>query len=102
MVKSAIPATNLQAVRAKLNQDAHIVGTITKVYTPASHARVLLNFARNYKGAVVGLVDARNFSQFPDLSQLAGKRVVLSGHIIAYKDEIEIALDTSNSIRVVK
>jgi hypothetical protein len=97
-----IPATDLTAARAKLNQNAAFSGTVVAVYAPKSNARVLLNFAAKYKTALVGLVDAKNFRQFPDLRQLKGKRVVVSGRVLAFKDEIEVELVSPNAIRIVK
>lgn len=99
---ATLPATNLAAARAKLNQQAAFSGTVVKVYAPKNGARVLLNFAANYKSAVVGLVNAKNFRQFPDLRQLEGHRVVVSGHVLAFKDQIEVELVSPSSIRLVK
>jgi len=101
-VKHALPATNLAAAKGKLNQNAQFSGTVAKVYIGKGNARVLLDFAANYKTAVIGLVDAKNFAQFPDLRALSGKRVLVSGRVISFKDQTQIDLRTPSSIRVVR
>lgn len=98
----AIPATNLVGVHAKLNQSATFSGTVVKVYLSKSNAHVLLDFAANYRSAGVGLIDAKNFRQFPDLRQLTGKRVLVSGRVLTFKDQTQIDLATPNAIRLVK
>lgn len=98
----AIPAANLAAVRAKLNHSATFSGTVVKVYLSKSNAHVLLDFAPNYRSAGVGLIDAKNFRQFPDLRQLTGKRVLVSGRVLTFKDQTQIDLASPSAIRLVK
>ncbi|BCM88539.1 hypothetical protein IAD21_00372 [Abditibacteriota bacterium] len=101
-VKSALPATDLVKAKAKLNKTATFVGTVTDVFAPKNGKRVLLDFAPDYKKAVIGLVDAKSFKTFSDLKQLKKKRVLLSGKVIDYKGQIQVELTTASAIRLVK
>lgn len=101
-VRSALPATNLAKARTKLNKPAMFSGVVTQVYAPKNGKRVLVDFAPDYKKAVIGLVDARSFKLFPDLRTLKGKRVLLSGRVIAYKEQVQVDLSSPSAIRIVK
>ena len=72
-VKAAIPATNLTKAKTKLNKTGMFVGVVTDVFAPKNGKRVLLDFAPDYKKAVIGFVDAKSFKTFPDLKQLKKK-----------------------------
>lgn len=101
-VKNAIGATNLAKVRTKLNKTGTFVGVVTDIYAPKNGKRILLDFAPDYKKAVIGLVDAKNFKSFPDLRQLKKKRVLLTGKVILFKEQVQVELVAPSSIRVVK
>ena len=101
-VKGAAPATDLKKAHLKLNGTGTFVGTVTDVYLPKNGKRVLLDFAPDYKKAVIGLVDAKNFKTFPDLRQLKKKRVLISGKVISFKEQIQVELVSPTAIRVIK
>lgn len=101
-VKGAIAATDLTKARTKLSKTGIFVGVVTDVYLPKNGKRVLLDFAPNYKKAVIGLVDALNFKTFPDLRQLKKKRVLIAGKVILFKDQVQVELVSPSSIRVVR
>ncbi|RYX86738.1 hypothetical protein EON83_00735 [bacterium] len=101
-VKAALPATDLTKARTKLNKTATFVGLVTELYLPKNGKRVLIDFAPDYKKAVIGLVDAKSFKTFPDLRQLKKKRVLLSGKVVAYQEQIQVELTSASSIRIVK
>jgi DNA/RNA endonuclease YhcR with UshA esterase domain len=75
---------------------------VEKVFTPAGNTVVLLNFAKNYKTALIGKIEAEHFAVFPDLTTLKGKKVLLSGKVVDYKGQPEIELTTLDSIRIVE
>jgi hypothetical protein len=95
-------AFDLAAARKQIGKNARFVGVVTQVYTPKSGSIVLLNFAKNYKTALVGVVKARDFAQFPNLQNLRAKKVALSGKVISYHGRPEIELRAPGAIRLVK
>lgn len=101
-VKSALAATNLAGAKKWVGKTATIVGTVDKVYLPKSNNLVLLNFAKDYKKALVGAVKSKDYAKFPPLVQLQGKKVLLSGKIINYKGAPEIEIDKAGAISLVK
>ena len=101
-VKGAASATDLKKAHLKLNQTGTFVGVVTDIYLPKNGKRVLLDFAPDYKKAVIGLVDAKNFKNFPDLKQLKKKRVLISGKVILFKEQIQVELASPTAIHVVK
>ena len=74
---------------------------MTKVYQPKGNSRVLLNFAKDYRKAVVGMVEAADFSKFPDLTTLEGKKVLITGKVSDFKGQPEVHLTTLTSIKLV-
>lgn len=101
-VKAALAATNLEKAKGKLNKTATFMGTVTSVYAPKSGQRVLLDFAPNFKSAVIGLIDEANFKTFPDLKQLKGKKVLVSGKVVSYKEQTQVELTSPTSIKIIK
>lgn len=101
-LKRAVSATNLAAATKLRGQNAQFVGVVTKVFAPGSGAIVLLNFAKNYKTALVGVIKAKDFARFPNLQNLANKRVLLTGKVVNYKGQTEIELTKSGAICVVR
>lgn len=98
----AIAASDLPALRKREGKETTISGKVTTVFAPDSKSIVLLNFARNYKDAIVVGVKSNRFSAFPDLRNLKDKSVVVTGVVILFKDRPEILLETPSQIRVVK
>jgi hypothetical protein len=101
-IKGAVSATDLAGAKKAEGKNATVVGTVTKVFAPGSGSIVLLNFAADYKKAVVGAIKASDFSKFPDLAALKGKKVALMGKMVIYKGSPEIELTTAGAIKLVK
>ena len=101
-VKGAKSATDLQASKALVGKSGAFVGTVTKVFAPKSNSVVLLNFAQDYKSALVGAVDDQNFAKLPDLTKLKGKKVLLSGKVVDFKGQPQVQIDSPDDVRVIK
>lgn len=98
----ALDARNLALLNKSVGKTALCIGVVDKVYAPKNGAMVLLNMAPNYKTALVGMVRARDFRQFPNLQLLKGKRVALRGKIVSYRGKPEIELTAPGAIQIVK
>ncbi|MBW3638131.1 MAG: hypothetical protein KY445_16930 [Armatimonadetes bacterium] len=101
-LQGAVAATDLAAARKLVGKNALFVGVVNRVFAPRSGSIVLLNFAPNYKMALVGAVKAADFKKFPPLQSLQNQKVALSGKVISYKGRPEIELTSAGAIRVVK
>jgi hypothetical protein len=101
-VKKATPASDLGAAKAAVGKPGAFVGVVERVFSPASNSVVLLNFAQDYRKAVVGQVRAADFGKFPDLKKLEKKRVLISGKVTEYKDRPQVELTTPASIKIIE
>ena len=100
--KGAKPATDLAGAKKLVGKTVTFVGTVDRVFVIKGNGVVLLNFAKNYKNAVVGAVNAKNFGAFPDLNQLKGKKVTITGKVVIYKGAPEVELEKAGAIKIVK
>jgi micrococcal nuclease len=75
---------------------------VTKAFTPRSGGIVILNFDDDYKSAMTAVLKKSDFSKFPDVSQLVGKEVVVSGKFMDFKGSPEIELSDPKQVAVVK
>jgi len=98
----AIAASDVTALRKREGKETTVSGKVVTVFAPDSKSIVLLNFARNYKEAVVVGVKSNRFPAFPDLRTLKDKTVVVTGVVVLFKDRPEILLETPSQIRTVK
>ena len=78
-------------------------GTVSQVYSPRSHNLAILDFAPNYHDAVTATVKPDAYSKFPDLSQLVGKRVLVSGKFSANSHGVaQIEMTGPEQVKIVK
>jgi hypothetical protein len=101
-VKNALKADDLTTAKKHIDKTATFTGTVVKVFAPSSNSVVLLNFAKNYREAVSGVVYARSFAKFPDLSKLEGKKVLVTGKVIDFHDQTEVELADAAAIKIIK
>src|SRR5438067_2242132 len=76
---AAIDAHDLDGAKALAGKKGAFKGTVTQVFTPRSGAVAILNFDRQYKTALTAVVNKADWARFPDLTELVGKEVVISG-----------------------
>ena len=101
-VREALKATDLAGAKAKQGKMGAFTGKITKVFAPKSNGVVILNFANDFKTALTAVVEAKNFAAFPDLADLKGKTVLVSGKFDAFKGAPQILLKTPDQLKIVK
>ena len=63
---------------------------------------VILNFDDDYKSAMTAVLKKSDFSKFPDVSDLVGKEVVISGKFMDFKGSPEIELSDPKQVALVK
>jgi hypothetical protein len=98
---SAIDAHDLSKATKMLGQEGAFRGKVAKLYTSRTGTIVSLNFDDDYKTALTAVVKGSDFSKFPDLSQLDGKQVVVSGTFSEFKGNPQILLTDPKQIAVV-
>ena len=98
----ALDAHDKAAAEKMIGKDGAIKGKVTKIFTPRGGSILILNFDRDYKTALTAVLKKGDFSKFPDMTQLEGKEIVVSGKFIEFKDNPEIALNDPKQIAIVK
>lgn len=84
-------ADDLAALRAYLLKEVRMVGTVTDVFRPRSGGAVL-NFLKDYRKACTVFVPRGALERFPDLEELVGARIAVSGPVSRHRDVLQIRL----------
>jgi len=101
-VGKALDAKEMAAAKKLIGKDAAIKGTVVKVFAPSSNSIVILNFAEKYQEAAVAVLKPESFARFPEMSQLKGKRVLVTGTLTDYKGQPQIELKEPAQLKVIK
>ncbi len=88
----AIDAHDKTAAGKMIGKDGAFKGKVAKLFSPRGGSVLILNFDDDYKTALTAVLKKADFSKFPDLSQLEGKEIVVSGKFSDYKDSPQIVL----------
>jgi hypothetical protein len=98
---AALDAKALAAASKLAGKPGSFQGTVTSVYSPKSHGFVALDFAAHYKDALTANIAPADYAKFPDLSQLTGKHILVSGKFAAHGDQTQLAVTSPDQIRIV-
>jgi hypothetical protein len=99
---AALDAHDKAGAEKLIDKKGSFKGTVTKAFSPRGGGLVILNFDDDYKTALTAVLKKSDFSKFPDVSQLVGKEVVVSGKFIDFKGNPEIELTDPKQVAVVK
>ena len=100
-VTTALGAKALADAQKLVGKPGSFQGTVTQVYSPKSHGFVALDFAASYRDALTANVAPEDYAKFPDLTQLVGKHVVVSGKFVAHGAQVQLAVTRPDQIKVV-
>jgi DNA/RNA endonuclease YhcR with UshA esterase domain len=101
-VKRAIAATDLDSVTKQIGKSATIQGTVAELFAPGSNSLVVLNFSKEYWTAATVVVRAKNFSKIPNLQYLKGRKVLVTGRVVEYKEKAQIEVSEPGQIKIIK
>ena len=102
-LKKAIDSKDLAAGLKLTGKIGAFTGTVSSTYSSRNHAAVYIDFSEPWKNSISGQVLAVNFSKFPILSELKGKRVLISGKFNAYRGtHPEVEIKSLKDIKIVK
>ncbi len=101
-VKRALEAKDLEGAKKLVGKEGAFTGTVSRVFSPDTHSVVILNFAKNYREALTAPVRGRDFSKFPDLKKLEGKKVLISGKFQEYQGRTEILLTSPKQVKIIE
>ena len=100
-VTTALDAKALAAAAKLAGKPGSFQGIVVSVYSPKSHSFVALDFAAHYKDALTADIAPADYAKFPDLTQLAGKHVLVSGKFVAHGSQTQIAVTSPAQIKIV-
>ncbi|HEY2867591.1 MAG TPA: hypothetical protein VGJ02_10910 [Pyrinomonadaceae bacterium] len=98
----AIDAHDLDKAKSLEGKKGAFKGTVAKVFAPNSGGVLILNFDNNYKIALTAALRKADFSSFPDMNQLLGKEILISGKFEDFKGAAEIVLTDKKQISIVQ
>ena len=98
----ALDAHDKSGAEKLIGKSGAFKGTVTKAFTPRNGGLVILNFDDDYKSAMTAVLKKSDFSKFPDVSDLVGKEVVISGKFMDFKGSPEIELSDPKQVALVK
>ena len=98
----ALDAHDKAGAEKLIGKSGAFKGTVTKAFTPRNGGLVILNFDDDYKSAMTAVLKKSDFAKFPDLSELVGKEVVVSGKFMDFKGSPEIELSDPKQVALVK
>ncbi len=99
---AAIDAHDKEAAAKMTDKEGSFKGKVAKLFFPRGGGIVILNFDKDYKTAMTAVLKKSDFSKFPDITQLDGKEIVVSGTFIDYQGNPEIILSDPGQIKIVK
>ena len=98
----AIDAHDFAAADKLLSQAGSFKGTVVKAFSPRSGTVLILNFDADYKTALTAVLKKADFTNFPDVSQLVGKEVVISGTFTKFNGASQVELVKPSQISIVQ
>ena len=101
-VKKALDAKDLPGAIKLIGKEGAFKGTVAKVYAPKSNSIVILNFDADYKKAITAVLRNKDFSRFPNLESLNGKRILVKGKFEDFRGAPEIVLTDAGQIKIIK
>lgn len=100
-VAAALDAKALADAKKRVGQPGSFQGTVTQVYSPKNHSFASLDFAAHYRDALTADIAPAVYAKFPDLSQLVGKHVLVSGKFVAHGEQTQLAVTSPDGIKIV-
>jgi hypothetical protein len=100
--QKAMDAHELSAAAKLIGQAASFKGTVSRVYESRDGDIVILDFDANYRTALTAVLKKPDFGKFPDLRDLSGKEIIVSGSFVDYQGKAEIVLTSLDQIKLVK
>jgi hypothetical protein len=100
-VKKALDAKNLEAAKKLVGKEGAFQGKVVKVFQSRNNSIVILNFARNYRAALVAALKPDDYAKFPKMDTLLDKRVLVQGKFVLYEERPEIELTKPTQIKII-
>src|SRR5262249_4942946 len=87
---AAFDAHDLAGAYKKVGQKGAFKGTVSNIYEERDGDLLILNFDPQYRTALNAVLKNPDFPKFPDIKQLKGKEVLVSGAFVDYRAKPDI------------
>ena len=99
--KNALDAHDLTAAMKLVGSEGAFHGTVDKFYEEPDGDIVVFDFDPNYRIALTAVLRNQNFPKFPDVRDLKGKEILVSGKFVDYHGKAQIELTDPKQIKLV-
>lgn len=99
--KSALDAHDLAGAMKLVGSEGAFRGTVDKFYEEPDGDIVVFDFDPNYRTALTAVLRNKDFPKFPDVRELKGKEVLLTGKFVDYHGKAQIELTDPKQIKLV-
>ncbi len=101
-VTTALDAKALAAAAKLVGKPGSFQGTVASVYSPKNHGFTALDFAPHYRDALTADIAPADYTKFPDLMQLAGKHILVSGKFAVHGGQTQLLVTSPDQIKVMR
>ena len=106
ILSKAIHASNLADLKNKLGSQCSFEGVLLQVFSTPKGGITLLNFAPTPTDAAEAVVSRPDYNKFPKLSNLIGKRLLVSGKLEEFENDrgekiLEIKISSPDQLSIV-
>ena len=99
---NALDAHDLAGAKKLVGQIGSFKGTVSKLFEERDGDLVVLDFDPNYRTALTAVLKNPDFPKFPDIHQLDGKEIVVSGKFVDFHGTAQIVLTDPDQVKIVK
>jgi hypothetical protein len=100
--KSALDAHDLEGASKLVGKDGAFRGTVAKVFEQRDGSLLVMDFDPNFRTALTAVLRRADYAKFPDVRELEGKEVVVSGKFTDFRGHAQIELTDPAQIKIVK
>jgi DNA/RNA endonuclease YhcR with UshA esterase domain len=102
LYKGALDAHDLEGALKLVDKDGAFRGTVSKAFAQRDGSLVILDFDPNFRTALTAVVRSADYAKFPNLRDLEGKEIVVTGKFTDFHGKAQIVLTDPAQIKLVK
>ena len=99
--RNALDAHDLAGTMKLVGTEGAFHGTVDKFYEEPDGDIVVFDFDPNYRTAITAVLRNKDFPKFPDVRELKGKEILVSGKFVDYHGKAQIELTDPKQIKLV-
>lgn len=101
-VKVALPAADLKTAAGLAGKERTFRGRVNRLFKSKSGSVSILNFAADYRKAIVAVVYRKDHARFPPLDKLVGRDILVRGKISLYEGRPQVVLTDPGQVSLIE